>query len=419
MLGQLSFSLASFYLESKDYSQARVFLDEALSAYQAIGDQPMVAEISLLMAQWMENSNKLELVINHLETARAIYEAENNIDKIIFAYFKLSKNYSKMANYKKALEISSLLYDLVIVEDRLEDLFKAANLESSLFQKERIYDKALSKAKIALKTAQKLENSLYQKEAKKRLGEVYSLLNQFKRAINEFQDAYALNKLEENSTADPEIIHGLIENLINGNILDEAQKIDRTNPETLDSTFDREITTYVRFSRGKLHLRLENFSKSKRILDELMLSALRNTDYNLVIQINYCLIEDSLKRYILNHSKTELENIESYISKILEIAKLSESIHFRLHGSLIGTLIKAFIGHHREVKGLLHYAKEFAEDLRQFDKFEGKLAKYKEQTQRLLHYDENYQEGEPMLRDKILSPFDLILEVRKTALDSR
>lgn len=419
MLGQLSYSLASFYLENKDYSQARVFLDEALSAYQSIGDQPMVAEISLLMAQWMEHSKKPELVINHLETARAIYEAENNLDKIILTYFELSRNYSKMDNSKKALEISSLLYDLVTSQERPEDLFKTANLESFLFLKERIYDKALTKAKIALETAQKLENTHYQKEAKKRLGEVYLVLNQFKRAINEFRDAYALDKLEEKVTVDPEIIHGLIESFINGDMLDEAQKIDRTNPETLDSSYEIEIQSYVRYSRGKLHLRSENYAKSKRIFDELMLLALRLSDYNLIIQINYCLIEGSLKLYLLNHSKTELDNIESYMSKILEIAKLSESIHYRLHGSLIGTIIKAFVGQHREVKGLFHNATEFAEDLRQYDKFAKKLAEYKEITQRLQHYDVNYQEGEPMLRDKILSPSDLILEVRKTALASR
>ena len=110
MLGQLSFYLASFYLENSDYSQARVFLDEALSAYQAIGDQPMIAEISLLMAQWMENSNKLELVINHLETARAIYDAENDLDKKIITYFELSRIYSKMDNISKALEITNLLF---------------------------------------------------------------------------------------------------------------------------------------------------------------------------------------------------------------------------------------------------------------------------------------------------------------------
>ncbi|MHA1912152.1 MAG: hypothetical protein ACTSYA_10695 [Candidatus Kariarchaeaceae archaeon] len=419
MLGQLSFSLASFYLESKDHSQARVFLDEALSAYQAIGDQPMVAEISLLMAQWMENSNKPILVINHLETARAIYEAESNLDKIIHTYFELSRNYSKMGNSKKALEISDLLYDLVTGLERPEELFKAANLQSFLFHKERIYEKALSKAKTALETAQKLDNNLYKKEAKKRLGEGYLYLNQYKRAINEFRDAYTLDKLEDNVATDPEILHGLIESLINGDLLDEAQKIDRTNHETLDSTYDMEIQAYVRYSRGKLHLRLENYAKAKRVLDELMLLALRMSDYQLIIQVNYCLIEGSLKLYILNHSKTELDNIESYMSKILEIAKLSQSTHFRLHASLIGTLIKAFVGQHRKVKGLLHYAKEFAEDLRQYDKFEKKLAKYKEITQRLNHYDVNYQEGEPMLRDKILSPSDLITEVIKTSLASR
>ena len=146
---------------------------------------------------------------------------------------------------------------------------------------------------------------------------------------------------------------------------------------------------------------------------------MRNIITCLQKNINYCLIECSLKLYILNHSKTELDNIESYMSKILEIAKLSQSIHLRLHGSLIGTLIKAFVGQHREVKGLFHYAKEFAEDLRQYDKYEKKLAQFREITQRLNHYDVNYLEGEPMLRDKILSPSDLISKVRKTALASR